>query len=153
MNLNWSGNIGKHMATPKYPHQDPKSTKIEHSGRILALWMHLKSMSNHWVRLKNGTLLFLFPPLPLNGLLSTRSHVEMVQHTRKPSWGHKQYHIWSLGTDFSPENGQVVKQRKFVFHASYPMIRHGLDVHSEAKIRPEFSILVLFGFHGMLADI
>ena len=43
MTLNWSGNIGKHMATPKCPHQDPKSTKMEHSGRISALWMHLKS--------------------------------------------------------------------------------------------------------------
>ena len=104
-------------------------------------------------KVEKWTLLLLFSSLPLNGLLSTRSHVEMVQHTRKPSWGHKQYHIWSLRTDFCPESGQVVKQRKFVFHASYPMIRHGLDVHSEAKIRPEFSILVFFGFHGMLADI
>ena len=45
MTLNWSGNIGKHLATPKYPHLDPKSNKIGLSGGILALWMHLKSMS------------------------------------------------------------------------------------------------------------
>ena len=38
----------------------PKCTKIEHSGRISALWMHLKSMSNQWVRSKNGLFGFFF---------------------------------------------------------------------------------------------
>ena len=45
MTLNWLGNIGKHLATPKYPHLDLKSNKIGLSGGILALWMHVKSMS------------------------------------------------------------------------------------------------------------
>ena len=45
MTLNWSGNIGKHLATPKYPHLDLKSNKIGLSGGILALWVQIKSMS------------------------------------------------------------------------------------------------------------